>query len=583
VRLHPRVTPVLLLLAVCTLAALLWSAPQARAHTELVQWGFVQDATTSATTLLLRFSEPIDAHFLTVGVVDLQGERIPAPPVKIDERHKTDGYVELPSVPTGTYSVAWWTRALDGDTSTGSFLIGIGTAVEPLALLPPVGARDPATQPATLLSGTVWNAIFHWFAYLAAALLVGTASFVLITIRPRSTTTDADLLRKYRTLAVTGAGIFLFTGLLTLVMQAGLVRYSLLQPVTSAAPTPLEPSSLSHAAPYLALVEILRGRSGGVWLARMLLAAAALVLALRLAPARRRAVGRWAAILGISLAALFTVSLTAHAAVVPQAAWAIPVDWSHMAVMGLWIGGMLPLMLALRTTASQDITPIVQRFSAQALAAVGFLAATGLLAAYVHVRHPGLLLPTTYGVVLSVKLTFFAVLVGFGALHRRVFIPRLPTEVGAGRTALERALPWELGVGCALLLAVSLMASLGTSAAVWPAHQALGIAETADAGGVRTVLRAVPGRTGENAVALDISDRRNGPATVPIRVTLTVNGVMVELTPMGSPVAGTTQRFAAPSLVQLPDSPVAAVFQIVRPAYQDLSGDARINPRSALP
>ena len=582
-RLRSRMVPVIFLLAGWAVAALLLPIGPAQAHTELVHWEFVKSAASSPMTILLRFSEPIDAHFLTVGVVDPQGERIPVGAVRIDEQLKTDGYVDLPSLPTGTYSVAWWTRALDGDTSTGSFLIGIGTSVEPLALLPPVGARDPATQPATLLSGTVWNTIFHWFMYLSAALLVGTSSFVLITLGPRRKGSDALLFRKYSALAVTGAGIFLFTGLLMLVMQAGLVRYSLLQPVTSAAPTPLEPSSLSHAPPYQALVEILRGYNGRVWLARMLLGATALVFSLRLSPSARRPALRWAATLAVSLAALFTVSLTAHAAVVPQAAWTIPFDWSHMAVMSLWIGGMLPLVLAIRTTTLPDIPVIVRRFSTQALAAVGFLAVTGLLAAFVHVRHPGLLLPTTYGRVLVVKLTLFAVLVGFGALHRRVFIPRLPTEVGVGRTALERALPWELGVGCTLLLAVSLMASLGTSAAVWPAHQALGVAETTSAGGVRAVLRAVPGRTGENAVALDITDRRGGPPTVPLRVTLSLNGVMVELTPVGSPIAGTTQRFVASSLVQLPASPVVAVFQIVRPAYQDLAGATRVNPRPALP
>jgi copper transport protein len=583
VRPRPRTAPAVLLVAfLCTVFSV-WSAAPAEAHTELVQWGFVTDATTSPTTLLLRFSEPIDSEFLTVGVVDMQGERLPAGSVRIDPQHRTDGLVDLPPLANGTYSVGWWTRALDGDTSTGSFLVGVGTVLEPLALLPPVGARDPATQPATLLSGTVWNALLHWLTYLAAALLVGTAAFVLLTLRSRPPARAPGLPGRYRALAVTGAGLFLFTSLLMMIMQAGLVRYSLLQPVTSSAPTPLEPSSLSHTPPYQAVLEILHGYSGRVWLARMLLGIVALVLAVKLEPTARRPVARWAATLGVSAAALLTVSLTAHAAVVPQAAWAVPVDWAHMVVMTTWIGGMLPLMMAMRAFPSREVAEIVRRFSTQALAAVGFLAATGLLAAFVHVRSVRLLLPTTYGIALIVKVVLFAVLVGFGALHRRIFIPRLTAETPSGRTSLGRVLPWELGVGCALLLAVSTMASLGTSAAVWPGHQALGVAQTVQLEGASAILRAVPGRTGENAVALDLLDRRAGPATVPSSVTLTIAGRTLELTPAGSLSPGTTQRFLAASLEQLPEGSLETTFRVVRPEYPDLTGVAHAKLAPALP
>ena len=62
--------------------------------------------------------------------------------------------------------------------------MGIGTAVDPVALLPPVGARDPATQPAMFYGDTAWDTIIHWLIYLGAALMVGSLGFALVVWRP---------------------------------------------------------------------------------------------------------------------------------------------------------------------------------------------------------------------------------------------------------------------------------------------------------------------------------------------------------------------------------------------------------------
>ena len=88
---------------------------------------------------------------------------------------------------------------------------------------------------------------------------------------------------------------------------------------------------------------------------------------------------------------------------------------------------------------------MVRRFSTLALLAVIWLAATGLFAAYLHVRNPSLLIPTTYGRVLIAKLVLFAALFALGAVHRRVSIPRLERGTQPRRSSLERILPFEIG------------------------------------------------------------------------------------------------------------------------------------------
>jgi putative copper export protein/methionine-rich copper-binding protein CopC len=599
----------ILLAAVAILA---WPA-QAQAHTELVGWRLEQAATSGQQQLRLTFSEPIDGRFLTVSVIDLDGKTVQSGGVTIDQTRRTEGLVGLWNVSAGVYSVAWWTRALDGDPSNGSFILGLGTKVEPASVLPPVGARDPATQPAAFWDETVWNTLLHWFTYLGCVLLLGSLAFVMIAWQPAAERarsklqaanddaggmareklerTDYDVSRLCRILALSGATLFVMANLLMLVLQVGFVRYSLLQPVTSVAPTPLAPSSLSHQAPYKALAEILSGYNGHIWLARMGLGVGAVAAALLPAPRVRYQHWRWLLAFIVGLGAVFTVSLTAHAAVIPQAGWARFLDWSHLVVMSIWIGGLLSLLFTVRTmrqSGTGDLLPslaptVAGRFSTLALGAFIYMAVTGAVEGYLHVRHPGLLTPTTYGLALIAKLCLFALLFAFGALHRRLTLPRLSAQRSTSRTAIERLLPIEFTVGASLLVAVALMASLATSEAAWPAHLRLGFHSSTAVSSVLVTLRAVPGRAGENAVALDITDRRPGAPTVGRGATLTVGGQNIPLQPTGTQAVGITQRFSSSDLMTLPQMKGDVTFTFERPSYPGVSGVIRLELPAALP
>ncbi len=598
----------LLVLVVLALATGFGAVAPAFAHTELVHWEFTGGTPDRPQDLLLRFSEPIDAQFLTVRVFDPKAGSESATVVSIDPQRKNDGLVDISHLAPGTYSVAWWTRALDGDPSNGSFLIGVGTSVDPVALLPPVGARDPATQPAMFYGETIWDTILHWLTYLGAALTIGSLGFALLVWRPArrkaeqqgysggsTRETDIHLLRMLRNVAIAGTLLFLFANLMLFVLQVEFIRYSLLQPVTSVSPTPLAPSALSHEPPYKTVGDIFSGYNGRVWIARMALTLIALVLLFRLSGSAKRPTWRWASALVVALAMLATVSLTAHAAVVPQSPYAVVLDWSHMTAMSLWLGGLLPLILFLRVERRQPqeetgdgpvenglSRSVVRRFSTMALILVIYLAGTGLFAAYLHVRDPSLLIPTTYGRALVAKLILFAALFAFGALHRRVSIPRFERGARVRRSALERILPAELAVGSGLLLAVALMASLGTSAAVWPAHEALGLTAKASAGELTVTLRAVPGRAGENALALDLADRRAGQATAIQQVTVQIDGDILTLAPAGDQVVGAIQRFMSADLVNLAEGEKTVVYEVSRPSYPDISAEMVVDVPAAL-
>ena len=126
------------------------------------------------------------------------------------------------------------------------------------------------------------------------------------------------------------------------------------------------------------------------------------------------------------------------------------------------------------------------------------------------------------------------------------------------------------------------MMSLGTSAAVWPAHQALGLIGQSTTGQVTVTLRAVTGKAGENAVALDVADRRSGPPTTAEQVTLEIGGRTYVLSPAGDLVPGTVQRFVSSDLVELPEGKSAATYTITRPSYPEISGTIPMDVPPAL-
>ena len=223
----------------------------------------------------------------------------------------------------------------------------------------------------------------------------------------------------------------------------------------------------------------------------------------------------------------------------------------------------------------EQLSPAVStRFSAFALGAFIYMAVTGIVQGYLYVGSFGLLLPTTYGQALIAKLVLFGCLLLIGTLHRKVFMPRLKDRRSPPRLGFERALLVEIVAGFSLLCAVSLMASLATSRSAWPGHVALGTQSSTTVGGVEVVFRATPGNAGDNAVALDITDRRAGQATTPASVVVRINGEELQLSQVGPLSAGTTQRFAYPSLVRLPQGPGQTIsFDIQRPEYPETTGE----------
>jgi putative copper resistance protein D len=105
-------------------------------------------------------------------------------------------------------------------------------------------------------------------------------------------------------------------------------------------------------------------------------------------------------------------------------------DVLHLCAAGGWVGGLVPLVIFLtRAGASfslgETIAPVLRRFSTLSLCCVSVLVVSGISNSWLLVGSIYALFTTSYGRLLLIKLTFFAILVGFGARNRFVIKTRL--------------------------------------------------------------------------------------------------------------------------------------------------------------
>ncbi len=183
-----------------------------------------------------------------------------------------------------------------------------------------------------------------------------------------------------------------------------------------------------------------------VLLARLVLIAAALVLLTR----------RLAA-LGLAVVAVAVQPWLGHAAQVGTGLTASEV--MHLLAAGIWLGGLIPLLLCLRTLPTHHAARAFRRFTWPGLAAVLILGGTGLAQGFVLAGGAAGLAGTAYGRVVLLKAALFALALVFAARNGLVSTSRL----ARGRAAL-RALAgsvWvEAAIGVAIVLAAGWLAEL---------------------------------------------------------------------------------------------------------------------------
>lgn len=475
-----------------------------RAHASLLrsipETGAVLDQ--APTQVRLEFSEPLDPGFTRARLVDAHNQVVVEGPGRVAEDDPLVLLLDLPVLPAGAYSVIWQARStVDGHITQGSvtFAVGRGQAVG--SLLPPPGAPSPA-QARPPLPDTLLRAL----SYLFAALLVGSLTFALLVWRPvfhseqaPPAAADQSLALVLRRLALTGALGWLLISVLFIIFQAWQARQG-----------PFGQSFLS------ALLQLVNPHNASIFYARLLLLGLVLPLARRLSPPGGGPVRPWIECALFSLGALLTVSLSGHSAAA-GAAWAVLLDWLHLAAMGIWLGGLLPLFFALRTQ-TVPAWRLVGRFSLIAVSCVLVLAASGLGSALLHVGGVDALQGTLYGRTLIIKLGIFSLLMVLGALNLLVLRPRLKDQLEKAGRILRTSIRLELVLGLLVLLAAGVLTGAAPALEALNAERRLGYVGAFEQDNVRLKLWVAPARAGDNEIAVDVQGDTGGQGEVILRL-----------------------------------------------------------------
>ena len=194
-------------------------------------------------------------------------------------------------------------------------------------------------------------------------------------------------------------------------------------------------------------------------------------------------------------------------------------QWLHFVSAGVWIGGLLVLLIGLVGLAAAERGHVARRYSSLALASVVVLAASGTLRAIDEVGSWDALVSTGFGRLILVKTGLLAVLVGLGARNRYRSVP----EVEGSPRPLLRLGRAELGLAAVVLVATAVLQGLAPPATVAaaPAPKPLVVTGHDFATTVKVRLRISPGTTGFNQFDLAADDYDTGRPVVADPVTLT--------------------------------------------------------------
>ncbi len=144
----------------------------------------------------------------------------------------------------------------------------------------------------------------------------------------------------------------------------------------------------------------------------------------------------------------------------------------HLLAAGVWLGGLLPLLIVVRGVTPTDAAAASRRFSRRATIAVLVLAATALWQGWALSGGWAGLAGTAFGWMELVKLALFLALLACAGFNRFRFTPALAGADPAGaRRALGRSIAIETALGVLIVFAAAVLTSLPPGMhiqPVWP-------------------------------------------------------------------------------------------------------------------
>jgi copper transport protein len=375
-----RRAPSLLAVLLTALAALLFAAPPASAHTELETSAPKNGARLPHTPAAVRltFSEPVDLADVHVRAAGKQLALSRA-------AHGNDAIeVTVPKTADRSHLILTW-QVLDmedGHPTSGTLSFRLSATAGHSAAAAAVPEPSEAVRAA-------WVAV-RWAGYLSLALFVGGLGFLAL-LWPQ------------------GAWDRRTRRVLTLSWTAGLAA-SLLAPGLQGAYGAMGTfGDVFRPATY---TDLLSTEVGIVAACRVLMwVLAAIVLAALLQGGDRstRSPGWRVGALAVGLGLLRTTSMTGHNSEGTHPGWGAVADLVHLLGVSLWLGGLAVLLLGVLPRLRPDeLSSVVSRYSTLAGVSVAAIVAAGAVLTWQVVGSFGALVDTGYGRLLLLKLAVLA-------------------------------------------------------------------------------------------------------------------------------------------------------------------------------
>lgn len=493
-------------------------APSAGAHAELLDTdpteGQVLDAPPEELTL--TFNEPVGVNEGSARLIDADGTEQVLAARSVDSRLVATTPSDLGP---GSYLLAWEVVSADGHPISGglAFVVEDVDAASPsddggdagASTAPPVPEQssEPARPELAPLSSDVPRAVAQAVQYLGSLSAIG-AAVVLVFLLPAGHTPG---LGRRLSSAVTVSAAAGLIGSLALIPTSGLAR------------TRIGEGTFTDPEVWA------DGTQFGQGAASALAAGGLLVLALR-SSVRSRS-GRAARpgraplllVLGGIAAVVAAPILVGHTRSVDPAWLVVASDAVHLLAAGIWLGGLLALVVVLTVgdSPASERALVVSRFSGIAAGVVALLGLTGVLLGWRILGSWAALVQTAYGLTLLVKLGLVAVAVAIAAYNRFRLLPRV--RAGGTSRTLRRVVAVE---GLVLVLAVEATGSLvgqdptlpdaeaqapgaSTAQPLEQEERVLDLGQDGAQGQARLVLGPADG--GSRSLAIDLTDPSGAP------------------------------------------------------------------------
>jgi copper transport protein len=428
---------------------------------------------TAPSFVEIAFGETPDPHLSSIIVVNGSGLSVDAGPTIAVPGHPLELEVALKHIGAGVYTVTWKTVSeVDGHLATGAYAFGVGESA--------TSASAHAASSVVSPSPSVLAVVARWLFFIGLMGIVGVASTCLGALRTIPPFATRALVALWLLAALGVAGV------VEAEREAAGIGWTAVFSTSLGTAIVERLATLVGTGVAIAAVCVLRTR------ARI----AALVLA------------------GTGAAASMWVDVAAsHAGAQAPVAANLVVQWAHIVAGGVWIGGLVALIFAVRGQPSDVTGQTVRRFSTVAGIAIVVVALTGTFRAVIEIGSIGKLFTTAFGILVLVKIALFLVLAALGAVNRYGNVPRASSTL----RRLRRVASTELVIGTAVVLVAAALVNVAPPVASATAATTRQAAQVVVSGSdfattVKVRLAVTPGAPGFNEFTLRVSNYDTGAA-----------------------------------------------------------------------